>query len=316
MNSHDPPVIRLDTHLEEQNSIIYNDDEKMGDIQTKNKLTKLTAWFDLNKKDEDARQHLYHEIPKYYVWKAQERIWSKRKRNKISNMIGRMYFVNPNDIERYSMRVLLLHKPGATDFTNLRTHESTIYPTFQACAIARGLLADDKAFHETLIEAHSFTTDTGKLRLLLAMILSYGQPSNPGELWDKHKNNLTEDILHKEKIRLNNDSLEINDDMLNLSLYYLNEILSTYNKTINDFAGMPRLPDGYDPNSTLLNNFELNKFIRNQTGYDRETMGRFAESCSKKLNKEQLDVYNNIIYKETTQTSNGQLFFVDGPGGN
>ncbi len=121
MHAKDPPVIRLDTHLEDQNTMVYTDDEKMSDVKGRNKLTKLTAWFKLNSDDVDAKQYLYHDIPKYYVWKTEKRIWQKRKKNKISNMIGRMYFINPNDTERFSMRFLLLHKVtrGYSDIRSL-----------------------------------------------------------------------------------------------------------------------------------------------------------------------------------------------------
>ena len=34
----------------------------------KNLGTSLTAWFDLNNTDHDAKQYLYNEIPSYYVF--------------------------------------------------------------------------------------------------------------------------------------------------------------------------------------------------------------------------------------------------------
>ena len=63
-------------------------------------MTKLTAYYYLNSVDEEARQYLYHEIPKYYIWKSAERKWQKRKYGKTSNMLDRMYFINPNEVER------------------------------------------------------------------------------------------------------------------------------------------------------------------------------------------------------------------------
>ena len=109
MRSQDPPVMRLDTHLEDQNSIIYNDNDKMSNFQTKQRNTKLTAWFELKKTDISAKDILYHDIPKYYVWKPHLRIWSRRKHSKVTNMIGRMYFINPSNIEAFSLRLILLH---------------------------------------------------------------------------------------------------------------------------------------------------------------------------------------------------------------
>ena len=100
MHAQDPPVIRLETHLEDQNTIVFKDNQKLADIKNKNKMTKLTAYFNLNTVDEEARQYLYHEIPKFYIWKSVDRKWQKRKYGKTSNMLGRMYFINPNEVER------------------------------------------------------------------------------------------------------------------------------------------------------------------------------------------------------------------------
>ena len=109
MHAQDPSVIRLDTHLEDHHTIIFNDFDKLGSVQAKQKHTKLTAWFELNKKDPFARDILYHDIPKHYVWKPHLKTWTKRKGNKVSNMIGRMYFINPSQIEAFSLRLILLH---------------------------------------------------------------------------------------------------------------------------------------------------------------------------------------------------------------
>ena len=162
MLSQEPSVIRLDTHLEDQNAIIYSDDDQMGDVKLKNKFTKRTACFELNKIDTNAKNNLYNDIPKYYVSKSDKRVWQRRSRNKISNIIGRMYFISPNDVERYCMRLLLLNVSWATSFENLRTVNSIPHLSFQSCAIFLGFLEDEKAYHDTLNEAASITTDSNK----------------------------------------------------------------------------------------------------------------------------------------------------------
>ena len=48
--------------------------------------------------DPDARQITYDQFPKYYVWKSDKKIWTKRKKR--SDVIGRIYFVQPNEGER------------------------------------------------------------------------------------------------------------------------------------------------------------------------------------------------------------------------
>jgi hypothetical protein len=315
MHEQGPSVIRLDTHLENENTIVFLDDDKIDDIKNKSKNTKLTAWFLLNQNDPEAHQYLYHDIPKYYVWKNDKRMWQKRKHNKTSDMIGRMYFIKPADTERFSLRILLLHATGCKSFQELCTFEHIVYPTYQACAIARGLLQSDDTWHDTLHEASNFTTDIRKLRLLFVTILIYGNPSNPGDLWSKHRDSLTLDILFNEKTRLNDQNISFNHDMYDLSLYYISEILATYNKKLKDFAGMPLLNPNYNPNDTLLNNFELNRFIRAETEYNREVLIEYVQIAVAKLNPEQFEIYNQIIYNTKPTGKSGNLYFVDGPGG-
>ena len=146
-------------HLEDEQNIIFGDKELLGNVHSKFKNTKLTRWFKLNQDDEEARQHLYQNIPNYYIWKSQERIWQKRKFNKVFKMLGRMYFISPRETERFSMRLLLLNTPGATSFINLRTINGIEFNTYQEAAIERGLLADDKIWCETLAEACLVETD-------------------------------------------------------------------------------------------------------------------------------------------------------------
>jgi hypothetical protein len=315
MHSQDPSVIRLDTHLDGENTIVFKDDDLVKDINAKKqKNTKLTAWFELNKTDINARQYLYHDIPKYYVWKVASCLWSRRKHNKISRIIGRMYFISPSDTERFSMRLLLLHTPGATCYNDLRTNNNILYPTFQACAMARGLLANDKCWLETINEAAGHTTNIQKLRLLFVMILIFGCPSNPGDIWNKHKNNFSEDFLYQERTRLNDPKIEINESITNAALFEIDKLLRKYNRSLSDFAGMPSLPADYIQNTHLYNNDEPNQYIRNHTQYDRNTLKIFADACIKQLNKQQKEVFDALTQDNLTNV-NGSVYFVDGPGG-
>ena len=122
MDAHFPAVLRLDMHLENEQNIIFKDTDILDDLQmaTKTKQTKILAWFALNRKDPEARQYLYSDIPKFYRWIPKTLSWQRRK-GVISEMIGRMYFVSPHDIERFSLRLLLLNTPGVKSFEDLRT---------------------------------------------------------------------------------------------------------------------------------------------------------------------------------------------------
>ena len=77
-----PPVERLPFHLEGEQSVIFEATESIDFALEKASVneTKFVAWMEYNKKNTDARHLLYHEFPKYYVWKQEERIWVKRQK--------------------------------------------------------------------------------------------------------------------------------------------------------------------------------------------------------------------------------------------
>ena len=77
MHGQDPSVMRLDYHLENQNTVTSSDDEQISTIVEKNKLT----WFKLNTGDSEANQYLYNEIHKFYIWKSQKQVWQKVRNN-------------------------------------------------------------------------------------------------------------------------------------------------------------------------------------------------------------------------------------------
>ncbi len=208
------------------------------------------------------------------------------------------------------LRILLLNTPGATGFNDLKTHEGITYLTYQECAIERGLLADDKIWSDTLIEAALVTTNIHQFRTLFVMILVFGAPSNPKKLFDAHLPTLAEDIIQKEKIRLNTSIIAINQEIINLTIFYLNELLQDYNKTTQDFHGLPILPIDYNLNTNqiFLNNIDKNKFITEQKNYDKEALKIIHDRSKKLLNNGQLNAYIQIF------NSKNNLFFIDGPG--
>ena len=79
----------------------------------------------------------------------------------------------------------------------------------------------------------SLTSHPRQIRALFAIILVTGFPSNPKELWDKFKDSLTEDILHRERINTNDETIEFSEAMYNEALVLLeNKCLEINNKTL------------------------------------------------------------------------------------
>ena len=94
------------------------------------------------------------------------------------------------------MRTLLLHRCGPTNFEDLRTIESGIYPTYhQACRVFN-LLNDDTIWKDTLAEARAFTMSR-QMRYMFAYLLANNKISDPTTLWNIFKENLAEDFLRR-----------------------------------------------------------------------------------------------------------------------
>ena len=116
--------------------------------------------------------------------------WLPRKRRVSPFTLSRLYIVNPRDVERFHLRLLLLHVRGATSFEFLRTVEingiSTVYDTFQEACRARGLVADDNQWRETLPEA-AVSQMPKQLRSMLAFLLVFCDVSDGRALFEEFK---------------------------------------------------------------------------------------------------------------------------------
>lgn len=87
----------------------------------RNTASKLTAWFELNKKDSDAARLLYAEIPSKYRFKNGR--WELREKG---DARGRIYGACPSQGERFYLRLMLTHIRGATCYEDLRTGTNAI----------------------------------------------------------------------------------------------------------------------------------------------------------------------------------------------
>lgn len=164
MHEQSHATVRLAIHLERQEIVYFyaGSEEKAVD---NHKNTTLTAWFELNKKDESARKFLYIEIPDHYVFDQIKKHWNKRSM-KSKPIISRMYFVSSKEIERYNLRVLLLHVRGARSFQELRSFDGVTYETFTEAAQKRNLIENDDEVEKCLDEAINFKFPYELCRLL------------------------------------------------------------------------------------------------------------------------------------------------------
>ncbi len=291
MHEQSHAIIRLAVHLPFQQVIYFEEGQEETALKNaEGKNTTLTAWFKLNKEDEDAKKFLYPELPTHYVFDKESHKWKKRKLG-AGKVIGRMYSASPNDSERFHLRLLLLHVPGATSFEYLRTYNGQTVQTFKEACRLHQLLEDDTEWHRTLEEASTFQMPW-QLRLLFATISSHNHPSNPLELWQSHKEFMVEDLLQEFS----------QDEAENLALHYIQEIVQQNRVSYKDL-GLP----------------VVNPVRTSEEPLSVEDDERYVAEMLKILNKEQREVVDSILAAvgevEEGAPPRCRAFFLEGVGG-
>ncbi len=194
-----PTVCRLPVHLPGQHLVAFKEDTILRDLvafqaeQTTH--SPLDAWLDYNLKHEDGRHLLYFDFPSEYTYNPQKRLWTRRKVQQSFPANGRMFSVSPKDTERFYLRVLLAHVPGATSFEFLRTVDGVLHSTFQDACRARGLCFNDAEWVSCLQEAVLSQTPK-QLRRLFVLLLAHSLPADPDALWTRFHPHFCEDFVH------------------------------------------------------------------------------------------------------------------------
>jgi hypothetical protein len=66
----DPPVLRLNFHLENEHQVVFSDNENIENIVRKEgvKIAKFNEWMEANKKYPATRELAYGDFPTKFVW--------------------------------------------------------------------------------------------------------------------------------------------------------------------------------------------------------------------------------------------------------
>lgn len=188
LHDQNPPVERLTIHLPNRQGVEFDADDDIADVlsEQEGRQTKLTVFFELNQQRHDrgdVEDLLYPNVSDDWVWNRRGK-WTVRKRDR--GTIARMYYINPNAGELFYLRYLLLNVPSPKSFEDLRTVNGDILSTYHGACVARGLLQNDAEWDQTLEEAGAW--QGGRcLRSLFVMILLNCDPSDPLDLWNKHR---------------------------------------------------------------------------------------------------------------------------------
>ncbi|KAB2625677.1 hypothetical protein D8674_017337 [Pyrus ussuriensis x Pyrus communis] len=188
--------------------------------------------------------------------------------------------VSPAEGEKFYLRILLNHVRGPTSFTNLRTVNGVLHPTFKQAAEQR---------EASVIQMSS------ALRRLSVTILVYCAPIGVRGLWDEFCPFMMEDYVSMTNIT---PTLATN-----ILLCELNILLVQFNKSINEFD-LPQMTRGNESSSGMTGCIEdeISICIPQQ---DLDAIER--------LNDDQKSAFNIIM--GAVQRSDNATFFVDGLGG-
>jgi hypothetical protein len=307
MQEHIPPIIRLQVHLPDQHSVVFNP-ERDGNIQDVlasrgNVDTTLTGWFKANAElpPEIVHNLLYQNFPSKLVWSKKNHKWTVREKG---FAVGRMYHAHPTSGERFYLRLLLTRVKGATSFDDLKFFGDRQYLSFKDACIARGLLEDDHEWHQCLEEAGDMQIGL-QLRHLFVTILRDCCPANPRELWETFWRQICDDL----KYQLDNHTDIVNaseDQVQDYGLYLIDKLLSYTGRRLSDWDTMPQFVENW---GEILGNH----LIQEQRQYDTDQQARLAEECIACLNQDQRAAYEQIT--AALDTRSGETFFLHGPGG-
>jgi hypothetical protein len=233
---------------------------------------------------------------------SKNRKWNERKHG---FKIGRLYYVNPAEGERFYLRMLLMVVKGATNYNDIKTYNGVVYSTFKDACSARGLLNNDDEWYQTFKEAATWSSSY-QLRQLFVTMLLFCNIQNEWEFFEKNWRLMVDDfeneIVHKYhpiKYHITDNQLR---DMLLDDLQY---ILSRNGVQITTF-NLPRRSIKYD-------NYYNNRLVEEETNYDIDKLEKEANILYGQLNTEQKHAFNTIV--ESALQNKPGFYFVSGYGG-
>lgn len=304
-----PTVFHLAVHLENGQRVYFNQ-QNLTDKLTNPPKTTLLAFFELCRTDDFAKTLLYYQVPAYYVWTNSR--FERRKRGvdvvgwpgvKKEHALGRVYTIHPNNTECFHLRMLLHEIRGPTSFEMLKTVNDVVHPTFQTACKALGLLENDEHWHAALSEA-ALCQSPHMIRELFTIMLVFCQVSDPLSLWDAFKEHLSEDFKRQIEMQVEGDIDHLTDEVFNKCLIEIEEAsLGLGGLSLKEY-GLPQ-----PSRSLALENRELVK----ETSYDVISLEGLVMSNYDSLTDEQRSVYEQIV--RSANASEGQIFFLDAPGG-
>lgn len=312
----EPSVQHLAVHLE-NGQRVYFTEENIFQRAFETPKTTLTEFFTLCQKSDVfgqfAKTLLYTDVPRYFTWNKIGKKWEPRKQGKPHPSIpgifkvktlGRLYTVHPKQREYFFLRLLLVNIPGPTSFEYLRTVNDRVFNTYQDACCELQLLEADNHWDLTLADA-ALTSTPNNIRQLFAIILTTCFPTQSSTLWEKYKNYMTEDILHRIRRTNQCSNLDFTPDMYNEALVLIEDLCILISNLPLSHYGMSS-PDR--PAADLVNTD-----LQREKQYNDVDLATIIVNNEPLLTAEQKNIYNRIML--TVDADQGGFFFLDAPGG-
>ncbi|KAL4135595.1 hypothetical protein QTP88_007193 [Uroleucon formosanum] len=270
-------VVHLAVHLE-NGQRVYFTEANAAQRAERPPSTTLTSFFAMCEADPFAATLMYVEMPKYYTWNQSTKKFQRRKQGTpvpdwpqvfSTDALGRMYTVHPRNDECFYLRLLLVNVRGPKSFAHLKTVNGHQCQTYREACQLLGLLENDSHWDLTLADS-VVSSNAYQIRTLFAIIITTCFPSQPIQLWNKYKDAICEDILHRLRIQTNNPDIQITDEIYNEGLILIeDQCLTIANKLLIE-VGM------IAPNRSMHDAF--NQELNRELQYNVDTLQEFVRN--------------------------------------
>ena len=339
MYSRHPSVVRLDIHLEGEQSCQFEDGDERRVVEEGPPVTSLNTWLTFLKSASTGRAAMgpdsgweltYPDFPERYLYNRQQKSWGLRKKGcGNGSVIGRVRNVHPVEGALFYLRLLLHHVPArdiaisnasmeavaadAFTYEAFKYVNGVKHETYKAACSVRGLLQDDGEWHEAMEDASGVKMPQS-IRALFGYILNFNEPQDPLQLFESFWEKMGEDYRRQLNAAHGNAS-----DMMVRARVLLDieqrvqshgNQLSKFNLSLSEEERS--LAEGAV--ATMMQ-FAEPKEIRDELipVAERSSLAESAEVRYATLKESQQVLYHAVL--AAIRARDGRRIFVDAPGG-
>lgn len=207
--------------------------------------------------------------------------------------LSRIQSVHASRGELFYLRSLLLSRP-AIHWTDLRTIDGTIHPSFQSACVALGIFASQNEAQFCMQEAVDTFRTPYQLRILFVHLLTNSCVTTPLQLWTEFRHKISEDFIL--------DTMGDVEQGYNEALIQLGTFLQGHGKRLDNY-GLPQpIPNSNEVQRELRRWAPQAAFFQQQVNIGWST-----------FNPEQQDIFLRVQF--AILNNEPLLMFVDGKAG-